>query len=68
MSTKTYTKSGYIIKWAEGKHVFYRCCCKEEDLPILKLPERWRIYRTANMVYYTNYEDVDLLQTRAKRS
>lgn len=64
---KTYIKSGYIIKHVVGKRVYYKCCCKEEDLPVLKPPEKWHIYRVDSVVYYTNYEDYDLLYAIKRR-
>lgn len=58
---KSYIKSGYILSWKDKKkHLYYKCCCLEKDLPELKAGERWHIYRVCNVIFYTNYPDSDL--------
>lgn len=57
---KSYIRSGYILSWQNKRHLYYRCCCSEKDLPELKAGERWNIYRVGGIVFYTNYSDMDL--------
>lgn len=57
---KSYIRSGYILSWKDKKHLYYKCCCLEKDLPVLKAGERWYIYRIGSILFYTNYPDMDL--------
>lgn len=60
MSEKTYVKSGYWIKWKDRGKTYYRCCCKEEDLP--SDPKiKWHCFYVNRCTYWSgNYYDYDL--------
>lgn len=58
-SEKTYVKSGYWIKWTDKRKTFYKCCCKQEDLP--SDPKiKWHGFSIGGVTYWTgNYFDSD---------
>lgn len=54
---KIYVRTGYIL--VNGKKI--KACCSKEDIPIEYLKRIVHEYKIDGVVYYTSYEDLDLM-------